>query len=150
MKCNKVIVLLASWALVFGFSVPVFAGPALECVIEINALRGGSPTVPSLGIKNVTSKARLAKGPSEPGWTVTNTTLTIYAYAGDVEVDSRTSEGLTLVVGKGGQGDKLPMSIPECTTGDPFSFVAHFSGTFSEDGSPCEAVSEPLRKTCKQ
>ena len=141
MKCSKIIVLLVGWALVLGFSVPVLAGPADECVIEINALRGGSPTVPSGGTKDITSKARIAKGTSAADATVTNTTLTIYAYAGDVEVDSAVSaKSLTLVVGKGGQGDKLTLDIPACNVGDPFSFVAMFEGTFSEDGSTCNTV----------
>lgn len=153
MKCNKVIVLLASWALVVGFGAPAFGGPGqLDCelVIEINALRGGSPTVPSEGgTKDITSKARILKGSSEPDATVVDTTLTITALAGETVLDQQVSpELLTLVIGQGGVGDKLSMNIPGCTPGEIIDFVSHFSG-YGPNGALCEATSDRLSKTCK-
>ena len=152
MKCNRVIVLLASCVLVVGFSAPVFAGipqPECELTIEINALRGGSPTVPSGGTKDITSKARILKGTAEADATVADTTLTITTYDSlGVEYDIQQSLGLTLIVGRGGVGDKLTMLVPTCNLGDEISFTAHYSG-IGPNGAVCEATSGRLIKSCK-
>jgi len=151
-KCKRVIVLLASWALVVGFSAPVFAGtpePECELTIEINALRGGSPTAPSGGTKDITSKARIAKGSAPADATVTDTVLTITSLSGDTVIDEVSSPNLlTLVVGKGGQGDKLTLNVGACVPGETVDFVSHFAGT-GPNGAICEATSNRLSKTCK-
>lgn len=151
-KWNRVIVLLASWVLVVGFSAPAFAGipePECELTIEINALRGGAPTTPSGETKDITSKARILKGTAEATATVTDTVLTIRSYAGDLVVDEQVSPTLlTLIVGRGGLGDKLTMDVPVCTPGDIIDYVSHFAGT-GPNGALCEATSGRLSKTCK-
>ena len=151
MKCNKVIVLLVSWALVVGFSAPAFAGivePECELTIEINALRGGSPHVTSGAVKNITSKARIQKGTVPGDTTITDTVLTITAYSGDISKDIAIApELLTLVVGKGGQGDKLGLTV-SCSPGEIIDYVSHFRGT-APNGALCEATSGRMSKTCK-
>jgi hypothetical protein len=137
---------------VVGFSAPAFAGSQpTECdlTIEINALRGGSPTVPNGGTKDITSKARILKGSAPGDATVTDTVLTITALSGDTVVDEVQSlKMLTLVVGKGGQGDKLELEIGPCVPGEIIDFVSHFAGT-GPNGATCEATSSRLNKTCK-
>jgi hypothetical protein len=120
-----------------------------EPVIEINALRGGSSTVTSGGTKDITAKARIMGGTAPPDATLNDTTLTITSYAGPLVVDQKTSGPLTLVVGKGGTGDKLRMDVPACAPGQTIDYVAHFSGTASTNGALCEATSGRLSKTCK-
>jgi hypothetical protein len=146
-------VLLAGWVLLVGLSAPAFAGapqPLCDLEIEINALRGGSGSVISGGTKDITSKARILKGSAAPETTVDGTTLTIEAFVGNTSVDFQTSpKSLTLVSGKGGQGDKLTMNVPACNTGDIIGFVSKFSGTASSNGATCEAKSGRLNKTCK-
>jgi len=136
---------------VIGFSAPVFAGIVLECdpiVIEINALRGGSPSVTSGAVKNITSKARIQKGTAPGDATITDTALTITAYSGDTVLDSQPApELLTLVVGKGGQGDKLGLTV-SCSPGEIIDYVSHFMGT-APNGATCEATSDRMPKTCK-
>jgi hypothetical protein len=145
-------VLLASWALVVGFSAPAFAGaPQVECelTIEINALRGGSPTAPTGGIKEITSKARILKGSAPADATVTDTVLTITSLSGDTVIDEvQSPELLTLVVGRGGVGDKLAVEVGPCVPGEIVDFVSHFAGT-GPNGAICEATSSRLSKTCK-
>jgi hypothetical protein len=154
-KCNRVIVLLASWVLVIGLGAPAFAGIVLTCEpieIEINAMRGGSPTVPSEGTKDITAKARIVTGTAPADATVTDTTLTITAYRAldDSFVDMKQSTGLTLIVGRGGEGDKLSMQMPSCDTGEEFYFVSDFVGTSSLNGAECDSgPSTRLYKTCK-
>ena len=101
------------------------------------------------GTKNITAKARIQKGTGPVGQTLNNTTLQIDAFDGAVLVDSQTSPGLTLVIGKGSQGDKLTMTIDagECTTGF-IGFFATFTGTSSTNGTTCTATRGPLNKTC--
>jgi hypothetical protein len=120
-----------------------------EATIEINALRGGSPSVTVGDPKNITSKARLAKGQNEPDQVVTDTVLTIEAFDDAVLIDTQVSTSpVTLVVGKGGQGDKLTMNIPQCNSG-AIDFIATFEGRDSVGGGICTQSSAPLRKTCK-
>jgi hypothetical protein len=145
-------VLLASWVLVVGFSTPAFAGSQpTECglTIEINALRGGSPTAPTGGTKDITSKARILKGSAPGDATVTNTVLTITSLSGDTVIDEVESpDMLTLVVGKGGQGDKLTLDVGPCVPGETIDFVSHFMG-IGPNGAVCQATSSRLPKTCK-
>ena len=123
------------------------AGPAPTCelVIEINALRGGSPTVTVNGTKNITAKARILKGTAVKG-TKINTTLLVEALDGSTVINSYSSSPIRLVIGRGGTGDTFPMQIPECNSGS-IDFVA----TFTENnaiGAPCEAT-RTINKICK-
>lgn len=151
MKGNRVVALTAGLALAIGLAAPAFAGDTATCdaTIEINALRGGSPAVSVPDTKNITAKARILKGTGPADQTVDDTTLTIEAYDASGLVDSQTSgKVLTLVVGKGGQGDKLGMIIDRCD-GGVIDFYATFTGTDSVGGGECSATSDALRKTCK-
>jgi hypothetical protein len=151
-KCNKVIVLLASWVLVVGFSAPVFAGvvlPDCDIGVEINALRGGAGHALSGGTKDITSKARIVKGSAPLDATLSDTTLTITQSVGALVIQTKDSTGITLVVGKGGQGDKLRFDVPVCAPGQAIDYVSHFSGTSSTNGAICEVTSGVLTKTCK-
>jgi len=134
-------------------SAPAFAGepePQCTATIEINALRGGSPTVSADSIKNITSKARIAKGTGDSLQTLEDTTLTIEAYVNGVLEDTQVStDVITLVVGKGGQGDKLGMVIGACPGGRAVEFIATFEGTDSIGGGICTQASAPLMKSCK-
>jgi hypothetical protein len=138
--------------LVVGFSAPVFAGiplPVCEHDLEISALRGGSGSALSGGTKDITSKARIVKGTAPIDATLNDTALTITEYVGELVVDQKISSGLTLLVGKGGKGDKLRMDVPVCAPGQTIDYVAHFSGTASTNGAICEVTSGKLSKTCK-
>jgi hypothetical protein len=118
-----------------------------ELEIEINALRGGSPTVTAAvgSTKDITAKARILKGTAPKGTTI-NTELTIEAFDGPVLINSQSVSGIRLEVGKGGQGKKLTMNIPECETGT-IEFRATFSG-YDGSGALCEST-QTIRKTCK-
>jgi hypothetical protein len=135
-----------------GLAANLQAGaPPVTCdvTIEINAVRGGSPTVGVPGTKNITAKARIAKGTGPGDQTLNNTTLTIEAFDGAALRDTQVSpDNITLVVGKGGQGDKLTMNVDTCNSGN-IDFIATFEGTSSTNGSTCTQQSEPLTKRCK-
>ena len=131
------------------FEIVCIGPPPCSLIIDINALRGGSPGVTSGGTKDITAKARIMKGTAPLDATVNDTTLTITSYVGPLQVDQKASGPLTLVVGKGGTGDKLTMDVPVCAPGQKIDYVAHFSGTASTNGQLCEATSGRLRKTCK-
>jgi hypothetical protein len=121
--------------------------PVCDFAIEINALRGGSPTVSVNSVKNITSKARISKGSAVSGTTIV-TRLTIEAFNGGQFVSRRTEPDITLGVGKGGQGAKLRMDISntDCSNGS-IDFVATFTG-IDDDNDVCTA-SESINKTCK-
>jgi hypothetical protein len=119
--------------------------PECEFTIEINALRGGSPTVTVNSNKNITAKARIAKG-SAPDGTVVDTTLTIEAIDGGVVIDTQVSTPIRLGVGKGGKGDKLGMSIPQCT--NPAGVIV-FEATFQGIENPFCIATERITKTSK-
>jgi hypothetical protein len=126
--------------------------PPCDATIDINALRGGSPTVSVGGTKKITSKARLQKGTGPADQTLNDTSLIIEAFDGPVLVDSQMSPDLlTLVLGKGGQGDTLTMTITQCDSGF-IDFFATFTGTTSttpaENPAVCTETSRMLRKTC--
>lgn len=121
--------------------------PVCDFAIEINALRGGSPTTP-FGLnatKDITAKARIQKGSAVDGTTIV-TQLRIDAIDGTTVINTQKSFPITLGVGKGGQGDKLTMLVPQCTTGS-IEFKATFSGK-DDDGDQCTAT-RSIRKTCK-
>jgi hypothetical protein len=119
--------------------------PACTLVIEINALRGGSPTVTVGETKNITAKARILKGTALPGTTI-DTTLQITALDGSDIVNAKSASPITLEIGKGGDGDTLAMNITQCLTGS-IEFVATFSG-LDGNGALCQS-SETITKTCQ-
>ena len=121
-------------------SEPVFC----DFAIEINALRGGSPTVTVGSPKNISAKARIAKGTATPDTTI-DTTLRIDAVDGTQVIDSQLSGPIQLGVGKGGQGDTLTMNINPCNSGS-IDFVATFSGK-DGGGARCSAMRR-ITKTC--
>ncbi len=119
--------------------------PTCELTIEINALRGGSPTVIVNAPKNITAKARIVKGTAPSGTTI-DTTLRIDAIDGVTVINSRSSSPHRLVAGKGGTGSTFPMDITQCTSGS-IDFVATFFGD-DGNGALCEAT-RTITKTCK-
>jgi hypothetical protein len=149
MTLSRAIIYITGVFIAVGFAESQ-AGPPdpeeCELEIEINALRGGSPTVTVGGTKNITAKARILKGTAPSGTTI-DTELTIEAFDGPVRVHSQAVRGVRLEIGKGGQGGKLTMNIPEeCKTGT-IEFRATFSGE-GENGALCEST-RTIRKTCK-
>jgi hypothetical protein len=143
----RTIIYITGVFIAIGFA-EALAGPgakACEFEIEINALRGGSPTVTAGGTKDITAKARILKGTAPKGTTI-NTTLTIEAFDGPVLIHSASVSGVQLEIGKGGDGNKLTMNIPVCETGT-IEFIATFSGT-DGSGALCEST-RAIRKTCK-
>ena len=130
-----------------GFAAAQAGGPIPTCqlAIEVNALRGGSPTVTVNEPKNITAKARIEKG-SAPGGTTFSTTLRIEAFDASGVINTRTSGPHLLEVGKGGTGDKFGMILPQCS-GGTIDFVATFFGT-DTNGALCEG-SRTINKTCK-
>ncbi len=126
------------------------AGPAVECdvTIQIKSIRGGGQTVNVPGTRNITAKALIQKGTGPADQTLDDTTLIIEAFDGATLIDTQISPDLlTLVIGKGGQGDKLNMTVNECVSGF-VDFFATFTGTSSSNGSTCSA-SRTIRKECK-
>ena len=118
-----------------------------ECnlAIEINALRGGSPTVTVNATKDITSKARIEKGSAVDGTTI-DTQLMIEAIDGTQTIDTKFAGPIRLGIGKGGQGDKLRMVIGQCLTGE-IEFKATFSGV-DLNNNQCTAE-RSIFKTCK-
>jgi hypothetical protein len=116
-----------------------------DFVIDINALRGGSPTVAVNSTKDITAKARISKGSALPDTTV-DTTLRIDAIDGSEVIDSQSSGPIQLEVGKGGQGDKLTMNINQCNSG---SII--FEATFTPNTPICPGCEgwRTITKTCK-
>jgi hypothetical protein len=117
--------------------------------IEVNALRAGGKKVsagPNQTV-DVTAKARILKGTALSDTTL-DTTLTIKAVDGTTVIGTNSTafEAIRLKVGKGGNGAKLAVDVPQCTSGY-IEFVATFSGT-DEYGDECLGERE-LRKACK-
>ena len=130
-----------------AFLIDHFDPPFCSLQIEINALRAGGKTVrvgPNQTV-NVTAKARILKGTTQPG-TVIDTTLTIQALDGTDVIGTNSAGPIQLEIGKGGKGAKLPLDIPQCTTGF-IDFVAEFSGD-DANGSLCEET-RTLRRECR-
>jgi hypothetical protein len=80
-----------------------------------------------------------------PGTTI-DTTLRIEAIDGTEVLHTQTKSPIHLVVGKGGQGVKFPMNIPQCNSRS-IDFVATFFGN-DGNGALCEAT-RTINKTCK-
>jgi hypothetical protein len=121
--------------------------PVCDFVIEINALRGGSPTVSAPGTKDITAKARIAKGTAVSGTTI-DTQLRIEArdgQTGNLVGPAQFAGPIRLGVGKGGQGAKLRMPIETCNV--TVDFTATFSG-LDDDGDQCTR-SRTITKACK-
>ena len=115
-----------------------------DLVIEINALRGGSPRLDIPGTKEITAKARIAKGTAVDG-TTTDVMLRIDAIDAATVVDSVTAGPIRLEIGKSGRGAKLELSVPTCTTG-----VIAFQATFFRPepfGGVCQAT-RTITKSC--
>ncbi len=147
MTLQRTIILATGVFIALGFAESQAGGPDPTCklTIEINALRGGSPTVTVNGTKNITAKARILKGTAPAGTTI-DTTLQIEAIDGSTFIKTNSSSPHRLVIGKGGQGDTFPMDISQCNSGS-IDFVATF---FGDDGNDalCEAT-RTITKTCK-
>jgi len=149
MASRRTVICLAGIFIAVGLAESQAGGPPPSCqlVIEVNALRGGSPTVTAGAdsTRDITAKARIAKGTASSGTTI-NTTLLIEAVDGGTAIHSQSFFPVKLEVGKGGQGQKLEMKIEECISGS-IDFVATFFGT-DGNGAECEG-SDTITKTCK-
>ena len=133
------------------------AGPAPDCSlrIEINSLRGGSPSLTVGTTKTITTTARTPKA-SAPDGTIIDSTLVIETFDGTdpVPIDTSNPILVRLGVGKGGEGAKVPMYISRCTptVANPNGFIK-FVATFTEVKNPpvsfpCVA-SRQITKACK-
>ena len=123
--------------------------PGCDFTVEINALRGGSPTVTVGETKKITAKARIVKGTAASDATV-HTTLQIEAIDGTGVIQKRTSCPYTLEVGNGGLGRALDMLIPPCVGGS-ILFRATFFGNENDDCSKavCPIATREITKACK-
>jgi len=119
--------------------------PICDFELELAALRGGSPTVAPGGTKDITAKARISKG-TAPDGTVIDTILTIETVYDGRVTDTQTSGNIRLGVGKGGQGTKLTMKVPQCVPGSYVGFEATFLG-YDGDNDECK-VSGKISKAC--
>ena len=122
-------------------------GDGNHMLIEVNALRAGARFIQAgpNQTMDVTAKARIWKGTAVPDTTL-DMTLTIEA-ADCTDVISTNSTGpITIGVGKGGEGDKLPLSVPRCDGGF-IEFSATFSGVDLYDNL-CLGT-RTLRKECR-
>ncbi len=146
MTLQRIIIYISGALIACGVAASQASAQIPECtlVIEINALRGGSPTVTVGETKNITAKARIRKGTAMPGTTI-DTELEIKALDGPNLVNGKTASPIILEIGKGGDGETLPMNIGFCDSGT-IDFVAKFSG-FDANGALCEAT-ERISKTC--
>jgi len=119
-----------------------------DLVIEVNALRGGSPTVVSNGTKDITAKARIAKGSAVDGTTIdTQLMLEAISSMGTTSYTSDPNHLIRLGIGKGGQGQKVTMTVPKCQVGEFVRFRAKFFGN-EADGDYCESDWAQITKTC--
>jgi hypothetical protein len=148
MTLHRAIIFTTGAFIALGFAEAQAGDPPEPCqlTIEINALRGGSPTVTAgeNQTRNITAKARIVKGTAPKGTTI-DTTLQIEVKDKSEVIHRQTKSPIRLVVGKGGQGAKLLMNIPQCSSGS-IDFVATF---FGNDGNgPCEAT-RTINKICK-
>jgi len=151
MKLQRIISCIMGVVFAVGFAAAqASAGTAPDVCnleIEINALRGGSPTVTAGTSKNITAKARISKGTADDGTTI-KTHLTIEACDEDgcfASVDSDKNP-ITLGIGKGGQGDKLAIPIERCVGG--VEFIATFVGDDPDGFGTC-SEKRSIHKNCK-
>ena len=123
--------------------------PGCGFTIEINALRGRSPTVTVGETKKITAKARIVKGTSAGDATV-HTTLQIDVIDDTGVILTQTSCPYLLEVGKGGQGTTLEMIIPQCV-GDSVRFRATFFANKNDNcrNPVCPLGAREITKTCK-
>jgi hypothetical protein len=137
----------ASILAAIGLAAPqAFAGEGnsqCDFEIEVSALRAGSPTVTVGGTKDVTAKARIAKGTAATD-TVVDTMLVVDASDGGVVIDSETVGPIRIGVGKGGKGGTVTLSIPRCNSGF-IDFIATFSAVDS-GGDPCEGTRRIIKE----
>ncbi|MCH7643530.1 MAG: hypothetical protein IH974_01725 [Myxococcales bacterium] len=159
MKLQRIVSCITGVFFAVGFAASqagAGTGPeGCDFTLEFKALRGGSPTV-SVGTKNITAKALIAKGTATSDTTI-DVSLVIEALVGGEVVDRQTrgipnEDGGSLIrlgVGKGGHGDKLAMIIQsgDCVTGEPVNFTATFSGP--DSGGDLCIVTKTITKTCK-
>jgi hypothetical protein len=150
MKLQRTFIYMAGIFFAAGLAVSqAVAGehvPVCDFEIEVNALRAGSPTAPLSGTKDVTAKARIAKG-TAPAGTVIETQLTIAVTTGGVITSTKTApEMIRLGVGKGGQGAKLQMQVPDSCVNGVVGFIATFVGK-DIDGDECVGTRR-LSRTC--
>ena len=148
MTLQRAIIYITGVFIAVGFAESQAGSPGPEVcklAIEINALRGGSPTVTVGGTKSITAKARILKGTAPSGTTI-DTELWIDAVDGLEVINSQSVFPVRLEIGKGGQGKKLTLNIPKCETGT-IEFRATFSG-HDGSGALCEST-QAIRKTCK-
>ena len=117
--------------------------------IEINTLRGGSPTVTVGETKNITAKARIVRRTAARGTTV-HTTLAIEAFDNTGHISGQTSCPVRLEVGKGGEGRTLNLPIPQCE-GDSILFRATFYANENDEcgNRVCSIATKEITKTCK-
>ena len=151
MALQRTIICSAGIFIAVGFAGTQAGGqPPPPCLfeIEVNALRGGSPTVTVCEIgctKDITAKARIVKGSAMSGTTI-ETTLRIEAKDGEEVFQTKTFAPVRLEVGKGGQGQKLTMDITQCNSGS-IDFIATFFGNDADDNE-CKG-DRTINKTCK-
>jgi hypothetical protein len=162
MKLQRTFVCItgALFAVCFAASQASAGSPSGECssggidgmTIEVNALRAGGKTLnagPNQSIL-VTAKARILKG-TALSTQVIDTTLTIEFLDNDGIIIGDAMSGfeeIRLGVGKGGQGDKLPVDLPSCGADGSVDLRASFFGTDGED-DPCTGT-KTIRKLCQR
>jgi hypothetical protein len=123
--------------------------PGCDLTVEINALRGGSPTVTVDESKSITVKGRIVRG-TAPKDTTLHTTLQIVAIDETGTISGRTGCPVLLEVGKGGQGTKQDIPIPQCVGGSVLFRATFFANTNDECGNPaCPVAVREITKTCK-
>ena len=126
----------------------ICSGGAGLMQIEINALRAGGKNI-NAGpnqTADVTSKARLLKGTAQPDTTL-ETTMKVQVFDGNELLPGGAETfPISLVVGKGGKGDKLTVDVGKCDTGN-LTFVATFFG-FDADTDLC-TQERSITKACK-
>ena len=151
MRMQRLFVSLIGFGMVLGIASLAQAGPpppVCSYIVEVNAVRGGSPSIKG-GSKNITAKARIQK-PAPGGTTQPGTSLIVDAIrvSDSANLGSNSAGGITLVVGKGGQGAKLAIPVA-CNPGDQVNFVATFTGTDTSNGATCVGVGISKTKTCQ-
>ena len=121
-----------------------------ELTVEVNALRGGSPTVAVGETKKITAKARIVRGTAVSG-TTAHTTLQIEAIDGTEVIQTRTSCPYLLEVGKGGQGAAMEIPISQCVGGSIVFRATFFENENGDCSSKlvCPLATREITKTCK-
>jgi hypothetical protein len=131
-----------------AFVIDIGDPPMCPFVIEVNMIRTTGKTVqwgPGQTV-DVTAKARILKGTASRDTTI-DTTLEVRAVDGTTMIGSASTapDAIRLGVGKGGEGDKLTVDVPQCNSGY-IDFTATFLGTY--DIVECWGTRN-LRRECK-